>query len=356
MIDSIQGVRAMKNRKKTVRRQLAAAGAAAAAVTLAAAGSAAASSGYRSIRTTRAAPAAATASAEVVSKTLKIDGTNQADHISVSLDPGNANLLVVDLENNQTPQRFDRATFSAISVSLFDGDDQFMESHGFADVPTFVDGGSGNDTITTGDGNDLIFGGTGDDMVDGGVGHDTAFLGGGRDTFKWDPGDGSDFIDGGDGFDTLLFNGANASETMSLSAVGTRAVFLRDVANIRMDMDNMEGLELNALGGADSITINDMTGTSFRAEDINLASQAGTPDGAADTVTVNGTDKNDHVDVIADPTTVDVLGLSTATTIRGSEPADHLQVNTLGGNDRVDAAPSVSNVIGVGVDLGADQH
>jgi hypothetical protein len=34
---------------------------------------------------------------------------------------------------------------------------------------------------------------------------------------------------------------------------------------------------------------------------------------------------------------------------------DHLQVNTLDGNDKVIVDPAVSTLIGVGVDLGAGQ-
>ena len=39
---------------------------------------------------------------------------------------------------------------------------------------------------------------------------------------------------------------------MSLTPNGERALFLRDVANIRMDMDNVERLDLTALAGTDT--------------------------------------------------------------------------------------------------------
>src|SRR5262249_35979936 len=145
--------------------------------------------------------------------------------------------------------------------------------------PMTVDAGRGDDTVTTGSGNDVIIGGSGrdtinsgagDDMIDagsgddavvGGLGHDTAFLGSGDDSFTWSPGEGSDFVEGDSGFDTLVFNGAAGAEQMSLSANGPEAVFLRTQGNIRMDMDGVEQLNLAALGGADTVAINDMTGT-----------------------------------------------------------------------------------------------
>ena len=104
-----------------------------------------------------------------------------------------------------------------------------------------VAGENGNDTINTGDGNDLITGGNGDDNVDAGRGNDTVFLGNGNDFFVWNPGQGSDAVDGGNGIeDVMQFNGANVNETMSLSANGSQAVFLRDPGPIRMDMNDIE--------------------------------------------------------------------------------------------------------------------
>lgn len=45
-------------------------------------------------------------------------------------------------------------------------------------------------------------------------------------------------------------------------------MFLRDVAAIRMDLDNVEQLNLATLGGADTVTINDMTGADLRQANI----------------------------------------------------------------------------------------
>ncbi len=92
----------------------------------------------------------------------------------------------------------------------------------------------------------------GNDFVDGQQGNDVAFLGAGDDTFQWDPGDGSDVVEGQDGRDDLLFNGSNADERFEASANGGRVLFTRDLANILMDLDDVEVIDLHALGGRDS--------------------------------------------------------------------------------------------------------
>ena len=73
-------------------------------------------------------------------------------------------------------------------------------------------------------------------------------------------------------------------------------------------------------------------------------------------VTVNGTERPDHLRVNTDGGGVTVAGLQTETQITGAETADQLRVNTLGGNDRVDVDRNVGTLIGVAVDLGPGQH
>ena len=125
-------------------------------------------------------------------------------------------------------------------------------------------------TLNGGDGDDLIMGSQGDDLVNGGRGNDTALLGAGNDTFVWNPGDGSDTVEGQAGTDTMLFNGANINEKIDISANGGRVRFTRDVANITMDLNDVENIQFNALGGADTITVNDLTGTDVSQVNLDL--------------------------------------------------------------------------------------
>src|SRR5262249_42192728 len=111
------------------------------------------------------------------------------------------------------------------------------------------------------DGNDTIIGGRGTDTMLGGTGNDT---------FVWNPGDGSDVVEGQGGTDTLQFNGANISENIDLSANGSRLRLTRDVGNITMDVNGVEQVNVAALGGADTITVNDLTGTGVTGVNLDL--------------------------------------------------------------------------------------
>jgi Ca2+-binding RTX toxin-like protein len=217
-----------------------------------------------------------------------------------------------------------------------------------------VNGGAGNDlidasavvagsvslTLNGGIGNDTIIGSQGDDLVIGGFGNDVALLGAGNDTFVWNPGDGSDTVEGQGGFDTLVFNGANINENIDISANGGRVRFSRDVATITMDLNGVEGIQLNALGGADTITVNDLTGTNVSqvAIDLGLPSGSGLGDGQADTIIINATNGADAITVATDNGVVRVPGLAAILTISGFEANDRIVVNGLGGDDAVDAS------------------
>ena len=98
-----------------------------------------------------------------------------------------------------------------------------------------------------------MLGGDGNDFVDGQQGNDVAFMGAGDDTFQWDPGDGSDIVEGQDGADRMLFNGSDGAEIFDTSANGGRVRFFRNLGNIVMDLDDVEAIDLNALGGADNL-------------------------------------------------------------------------------------------------------
>ena len=168
-----------------------------------------------------------------------------------------------------------------------------------------------------------------------------AFLGNGNDTFIWNPGDGSDIVEGQAGTDTLLFNGANVAENINISANGGRVRLFRDVGNVTMDLNGVEHIQFNALGGADTITVDDLTGTGVKQVNIDLSATPGSGqgDGAADTVTVNGTAGDDAITVASSGASVVVNGLAAKVTVTGAEGAnDSLIVNGLGGNDTINAS------------------
>jgi Ca2+-binding RTX toxin-like protein len=189
-----------------------------------------------------------------------------------------------------------------------------------------LSGGSGNDFIAGGAGNDIMFGGSGNDFLDGDQGADTASLGAGDDVFRWDQGDGSDTVDGGSGFDELQFNGFANPESFTFSADGDHALLTRVQGNIVMDLDSIEKVTINAFGGADTVNINDPTGTGVTDIDINLGLN-GLGDGAIDTINISDDDDLTVVDNGNGDFTIS--GLSGATVhITGFEALnDHLVIN-----------------------------
>ncbi len=292
--------------------------------------------------------------ANVHNGTLEINGDRASDKLALRLAPGDPNTLQVDVGDDGTPDfSFNRSTFTAIHVQGGAGNDEIRidQSNGaFTDEAVTLDGGPGNDTLIGGDGADVLIGGSGDDQVTGGRGSDTAFLGSGQDTFTWNPGDGSDTVEGQEGRDAMQFNGANVNEQMAVSANGGRVRFTRDVGNITMDMNGIEDLNVRALGGADTLTVNDLSGTDLQSVNPDL----GGADGAADTVIANGTANADHVHVGSSGGNVVVSGLHTQVQVAGSEAAnDHVQVNTLDGNDTVSTGIGTSDLASIDIDGGA---
>ena len=242
----------------------------------------------------------------------------------------------------------DLGSVEEIRINAGDGNDLILVNNGVAALTRLtIDGGKGDDAIRGGDGIDTLIGGEGDDLILGGLGADVALLGSGEDRFVWNPGDGSDLVEGQAGIDdTLVFNGSNIGEVMSIAANGKRALLTRDVGNVTMDFSGIERIELAARGGPDSITVNDLTGTGVGKVVIDLFALPDIGDGQPDTVTVNGTARNNQISITSSGATVVVDGLSTQVTIDGAEIAnDTLVVNGIDGNDTIDASTLQAGLI-----------
>jgi hypothetical protein len=182
---------------------------------------------------------------------------------------------------------------------------------------------------------------------------DPASLGGGDDTFVWDPGDGSDTVAGGLGADTMRFNGAPVAEQMVLSANGGHLKLVRDVGGVTMDTVGVERVDVNAIGGADVVTVKNLIGTGVTAVVADLAGTLGgaTGDGARDRVVVAGTSGIDAFNVNGDAGGVKVSRLTSTVEILHSEAAnDRLDVNTLAGRDSVDSSGLAAGVVQLFVD------
>jgi Ca2+-binding RTX toxin-like protein len=283
--------------------------------------------------------------------TVVVNGGNASENFTIA-----ANGTRVRFDRlNPAPFFIDIGTSENLIVNANGGDDTVDASALSAGLINLtVDGGAGNDTIIGSQGADRLFGGDGNDTLIGGRGNDVLIGGAGDDTFVWNPGDGSDTVEGQGGNDRLVFNGANVNERFDLSANGSRLRLTRNVGNVTMDVDGVEQIDLNALGGADTVTVNDLTGTAVTDVNVNLGATGGGGDGAADTVIVNGTNGNDNINVSGQGTSVSVTGLSAQVNITNSEGAnDSLVVRGLGGDDGLSASALPAGIIQLTLDGGA---
>jgi Ca2+-binding RTX toxin-like protein len=285
--------------------------------------------------------------AEIKRGTLEVKSGDQDNAVALRLKAGDPTRVQVDAGDDGTDDfSFARSALIAINVKTGDGNDSVRidDANGaFTDsIPTTIAGGDGNDTLEGGQvqvaaENETFRGGSGNDLVDGGKGNDTAHLGAGNDTFRWDNGEGSDVIEGQDGSDTMVFNGAAIAENVTMTANGRRLTFFRVQGNVTMDTEGVEIVEDNTLGGADSVTVNDLTGTDVTQTNLDLAGTLGgsAADGAVDNVVVNGTDGVDTIDIAGSGSGAVVTGLATAVSVEHPDQTDTLSVNTRAGADNV---------------------
>ena len=286
--------------------------------------------------------------------TAEINGGSGAESFTIT-----ANGTRVRFDRLDPPPFFlDIGTTENLVLNANGGNDSLACTGNLAALISITaDGGAGNDTLLGSNGIDALIGGADNDSIDGQQGNDIVFLGTGDDVFQWDPGDGSDLVEGQDGNDTLVFNGSATSELFELLPNGQRTRLTRNIASIVMDLAGIEKINLNALGGADTITVNDMTGTALTEVNVNLASSIGgnIGDSAADVVVVNATAGNDIITVSGAGTAAGVVGLQTEVSILNSEAAnDSLIVNALAGDDGLSATALPAGIIKLTLDGGAN--
>jgi Ca2+-binding RTX toxin-like protein len=153
-----------------------------------------------------------------------------------------------------------------------------------------------------------------------------------------------------------LFNGANVAENINMFANGGRVLFTRDVANVTMDLNDVEGIDFHALGGADTVTVNDLAGTDVTEVNLDLAGVGSPGDGAPDNVIMFGTSEDDVALVFGDASGTSVFGLAALVNITGAEAAnDRLTLNSFAGDDVIEA----SGLAAAGIQLtgdGGDGH
>jgi Ca2+-binding RTX toxin-like protein len=267
----------------------------------------------------------------------------------------------------------DVITLSGLTIAPYvdagDGNDS-VNASGVTAVQATLLGGNGDDLLigtqtpnTVAPGGDLIDGGAGNDTLQGGIGNDTLLGGTGDDTFIWNNGDNSDVMEGGDGTNTVVVNGANNSVTGDVFTVNANGPRVRlDRTNLvpfSLDIAGVQQLNLNTGLGADSVTLNDLSGTDLRVINVDL----GTEPGVADSLIVNGRSTADNVtvalaDTVAGPPSPDAIQVSGLPYVVNLNLAnldaanDSLTVNTGAGDDTVTVGPGTDAAVRLNLDGG----
>jgi Ca2+-binding RTX toxin-like protein len=280
--------------------------------------------------------------------TARYDGTAGADTIAVVANGTEAAVSVTGAA------RFDSLAENLLVRGLAGADTVSSVGNLAALTALTLDGGEDGDVLRGGNGADLLLGGSGADFADGNQGADRIQLGDGDDGFQWDPGDGNDVVEGGTGTDRADVFGSNIGEAIDISATGGHVRFFRNIASIELDLDDTETVGFHALGGADTVVVNDLTGTDATTVETDLAAFGGGADALADVVTVRGTAAADAISVGAAGSSIAVSGPGAETQVAAVEALDEVVVATLGGQDTVTTGVTIPGLGVVNVDGGDD--
>jgi Ca2+-binding RTX toxin-like protein len=208
--------------------------------------------------------AATSATVVATTATINFDGVN--DTVTISASGGNLVHGAVGGGFNSTDDWVsgDGANTTTVPsnntitvvVNSGAGNDNVSIDASADPLKVVLNGEGGNDLLTGGTDADDLRGGDGDDRVVGARGGDDMEGGLGNDTLVWNNGDGSDVIDGdGGAADTTEVNGNPiGDETFTINPNGARVDFDRTSAGaFQLDMAT-ERLDLNTLGGNDTVT------------------------------------------------------------------------------------------------------
>ena len=238
------------------------------------------------------------------------------------------------------------------------GDDE-LSALGLKDA-IYMNGGAGNDILSSGAGEDSLLGGSGDDILDGGLGNDVLDGGAGDDRFVGN--EGADTMLGGDGQDTVDYSGSDQGIELSLETGGTAGDAAGDTFNgienvIGTNQDDViagDGADNTLDAGAGDDSLSGQDGDDYLlagdGDDILDGGQGDDVlDGGAGADQLSGGDGQDQLtggagdDVLDGGDGSDVLDGGTGDDhLTGGTGADHLSGGE--GNDILDAGEGVDLV------------
>ena len=270
--------------------------------------------------------------------TVEVNGGNGAEEFATTANGARVRFDRLD----PAPFAIDIGTSENLVVNANGGDDSFSATGNLAAlIAITVDGGAGNDTILGGNGVDLLLGGEGNDFVDGQQGNDVAFLGAGDDTLPVGSGrrqrhgrrPGRHRHDG-------VQRQRRRRDLRRRPPTASALRFTRNVGNIVMDIDDVELVDLNALGG--SRHHHRQRPVRHRCGRVRRRPGRRSADGddlAADNVVVNGTNGDDVAIVTGQgPTRRSPVSRPWSRCPAPIAGSDRVTVNALAGDDVVDAS------------------
>jgi hypothetical protein len=145
----------------------------------------------------------------------------------------------------------------------------------------------------------------------------------------------------GEGIDTLSYDGSSHGERIAVAAAGERARLSRD-AREPIELDDVDIVRVGTQGGADSLTVDDLSATDVFQVDADLGA-------GLDRAVVNGSTDDDQISIGNLTAAVSVLG-PTFVRFPQAEAADRLEVNGRGGDDIVSASTAAMKLTLIGGD------
>ena len=200
--------------------------------------------------------AAASVTVKLEAETLKITGTPESDKLNLVVTSGAPATIFVDIGADGTSDfSVDRSVVTTVDIKTVGGDDEVRVTGAVPDEAITIQGGAGNDTLVGGPGVETLqrrqrqrlgrrqprglrttLLGTGDDSLPVGPRRRQRHRRGRR---RRRPA-------------ATLRQQASARASRS-PPTGSRVRFTRNIANIVMDLDDVDRLAAHVLGGADNI-------------------------------------------------------------------------------------------------------
>ena len=265
--------------------------------------------------------------ADAVIDTVSIDG-NSGDN-SILLTIAGSKLVEVGLPTQLSIDHFGKTDVFVLHGAV--GND-------FIDASSIAAGKIGLRLF--GDhGDDFIWSSAGDDVIEGGFGNDLAVLGAGNDVFNWFSNDGTDQVEGQGGTDTFNASGTGVGEGFLLLADGAKVQFHAQLESAVVDLNEVERFQVNAAGGADSILVDDLTGTGAKFVSVDLGvlgKSAG--DGQTDVLTVEGGVANEAITATLVAGAVSIKGMAAQLSITHVEATDTIAIYGGEGKDTITVA------------------